>query len=45
MNGSWCITRVPTSVFARRCAGWLYGACWIARRGIGSGGVDGQGDE
>jgi hypothetical protein len=45
MNGLWCVMRVPASVFARRCAVWLYGACSIARRGIGSGGDGGQGDE
>jgi hypothetical protein len=30
------------NVSVRRCAGWRYGACWIAKRGIGSGGDAGD---
>ena len=35
---SWSRPRWRSGVFARRCAGWRYGACWIARPAIGNGG-------
>jgi len=35
---------VPTGIFAVSYVAWRYGACWIARRGIDSGGGVGVGN-